>query len=98
MSVVSMRKILICGPLEEREAVMKELQRQGCLHLTPLSEPPEALSASESREALSRAEKQVCCRPWPAARSWISRNGSAVPKNARVPSPSQKRSWKNRSR
>lgn len=58
MSIVPLAKVSLCGPLREKERVLAELQRLGCLHLVSLrpapSQPEQALSpyAEQTYKAL----------------------------------------------
>lgn len=42
MTIVAMRRVTLCGPVREKEAVLKDLQRLGCVHLVPLAPLPKA--------------------------------------------------------
>ena len=42
MTIVAMRKVTLCGPVREKETVLRDLQRLGCVHLVPLAPLPKA--------------------------------------------------------
>jgi len=42
VSIVAMRRVTLCGPDREKEGVIEDLQRLGCVHLVPLAPPPKA--------------------------------------------------------
>jgi V/A-type H+-transporting ATPase subunit I len=42
VTIVAMRKVTLCGPAGDKDAVLGELQRLGCVHLVPLAPPPKA--------------------------------------------------------
>ena len=52
MSIVALKKISLCGLLREKQTILTELQRLGCLHLLPLRPPP----AEVEKLAAPRAE------------------------------------------
>ncbi len=54
MTIVAMRKVTLCGPLGEKDAVIDDLQRLGCVHLVPLaplSKAPETLPPAHAVDA-----------------------------------------------
>jgi V/A-type H+/Na+-transporting ATPase subunit I len=42
VTIVAMRKVTLCGPAGDKEAVIEDLQRLGCVHLVPLAPLPKA--------------------------------------------------------
>ena len=57
MSIVRLVKVSVCARRADREHLLAELQRLGCLHLIPLGEAPEegsnnAAPAEDVRQAL----------------------------------------------
>jgi V/A-type H+-transporting ATPase subunit I len=42
MTIVAMRRVTLCGSLGEKDAVIDDLQRLGCVHLVPLAPLPKA--------------------------------------------------------
>jgi len=56
MSIVSLSKVTFYGHTDDRQQILSDLQKLGCLHLIPLAPEQEALTkegpSSRSREAL----------------------------------------------
>jgi V/A-type H+-transporting ATPase subunit I len=42
VTIVAMRKVTLCAPVRDKEAVIEDLQRLGCVHLVPLAPLPKA--------------------------------------------------------
>jgi len=54
VTIVAMRKVTLCGPVVDKEAVIEDLQRLGCVHLVPLaplSKAPETLPPEHAVDA-----------------------------------------------
>ncbi len=54
MTIVAMHKATLCGPQREKTAVLRDLQRLGCVHLlalAPLSKAPETLPPAHAVDA-----------------------------------------------
>jgi V/A-type H+/Na+-transporting ATPase subunit I len=54
VTIVAMRKVTLCGPVLDKEAVIEDLQRLGCVHLVPLaplSKAPETLPPAHAVDA-----------------------------------------------
>ena len=75
MSIAPMRRLTLCGPRREKDAVIEGLQGLGCVHLVPLVEagplaPPDAATRRRAEAAwrhLDTAPRRL--RPWPPARA-----------------------------
>jgi len=56
MSIVKLQRVTLCGMVNEKETVLDQLQRFGCLHLNPLrAGEPNGDAVSERPEAAYRA-------------------------------------------
>ena len=59
MSITALKKVTVCGLIEEKEKVLDRLQELGCIHLVSLRPPPEEpeKAASEHPESAYQALK-----------------------------------------
>ncbi len=75
MTIVPMKRLMLCGMAREKEAVLAELQELGCLHLVPLRkaaplDPPDAARRRRAEAAYRHlAHAPRWRRPWPAAKA-----------------------------